>query len=321
MPTDSGSSKLGVISNVRNFVNVVREIDLTEIRTSAELAPRILVLATTEDEARQLGKVLTGDDGAPYFTPARLDAIPRTGPAYDAVVVFDPSSGDPLPRISEALRAKELQLPVVRFAGREASDNDAVDRLRQDLVTRAIERAPAFGRFIPSFRAAAVKAVVDETARANAQFALISNVPSVIPVIGSLMAVGADMLVLTKNQVVMIYKIAAVHDRELRDQWQIFREVLPVVGAGFFWRTLAREAASFLPLLIGTLPKVGVAFIGTVVAGYGADFYYRYGRKPTRAQMRGFYEQAAETLKRVPLSLPNRSSNGVAAASKEQTAA
>jgi hypothetical protein len=108
----------------------------------------------------------------------------------------------------------------------------------------------------------------------------------------------------------MIYKIAAIHDRQLRDQWQILREVLPVVGVGFFWRTLAREAASFLPLLIGTLPKVGVAYVGTVVAGRGADFYYRYGKKPTRGQMKDFYQQAADALKRVPLQLPRRSSNG-----------
>lgn len=310
MPNKIGGSKLGVVSNVKNFVSVVREIDLSDIRTNAELAPRILVLAPSDDEAWQLGKLITGDDGSPYFTPARLDAVPRTGPAYDAVVVFDPSSGNPLPAIEEKLRAKELQLPVLRFPGESANDTEAAEQIRNAITVNAIERAPAFGRFIKVFRPAAVKAVVDETARANAQFALVSNVPSVIPVLGSLMAAGADMLVLTKNQVMMIYKIAAIHDRELRDQWQILREVVPVVGAGFVWRSLAREAASFLPLLIGTLPKVGVAYAGTVVAGRGADYYYRYGKKPTKAQMSVFYQQAADALKKIPLPLPNRSSNG-----------
>ena len=320
MPGKSGGSKLGVVSNVRNFVNVVREIDLTEIRTNAELAPRILVLAPTDDDAWQLGKLITGDDGSPYFTPARLDAVPRTGPAYDAVVVFDPSSSNPVPAVVDQLRAKELQLPVLQFSGTTVHDRDAAESVRQAITVNAIDRAPAFGRFIPSFRSAAVKAVVDETARANAQFALVSNAPSIIPIIGSMVAAGADMLVLTKNQVMMIYKVAAIHDRELRDQWQILREVVPVVGAGFFWRTLAREAASFLPLLIGTLPKVGVAYVGTVVAGRGADYYYRYGKKPTKAQMREFYQQAADTLKRIPLPLPNRSANGTEPA-KDQPAA
>src|SRR5262249_50706638 len=82
-----------------------------------------------------------------------------------------------------------------------------------------------------------VQGVIDETARANAKFALVSSLPGAIPIIGSLMAAGADMLILTKNQVVMVFKIAAIHDRDIHDQWQILREITPVVGAGFFWRT------------------------------------------------------------------------------------
>src|SRR5262249_5184287 len=109
-----------------------------------------------------------------------------------------------------------------------------------------------------------------------------------------------------KNQVMMVFKIAAIHDRDIRDHWRILREIIPVVGAGFFWRTLAREAESFLPLLIGTLPKVAVAYTGTVVAGRGADLYYRSGRKPDREQLREMYNQAAESLKRVPNPLSRR---------------
>jgi uncharacterized protein (DUF697 family) len=305
------SSKLGMIGSVRNFVNVVREIDLDEVRANAEMAPRLLVLAPSEEDAEKLAELLVGTPRSPYVYAARLDAPPRTGHAFDAVVAFDPSEADPIPRVAEALRARELQLPIVAFGGRDVSDEAAAEMAREAIVVRALERAPAFGRHIPAFRPAAVKAVVDETARANAQFALVSNIPSIIPVIGSLMAAGTDMLVLTKNQVMMIYKIAAIHDRDLHDQRKILGEVAPVVGAGFFWRTLAREAASFLPLLIGTLPKVGVAYVGTVVAGRAADFFYRYGQKPNKQQMREIYQQATDALKRVPLLLPGRSgSNG-----------
>ena len=307
----ASSSKLGKIGSVRSFVNVVREIDLEEVRAQAEMAPRLLVLAPSEEEAEKLAERLVGTSRSPYVYAARLDALPRGGQAFDAVVTFDPAGTDPVTRVTEALRARELQLPVVAFGSRDVDDAAAAELAREAIAARTPERAPALGRHIPAFRPAAVKALIDETARANAQFALISNVPSVIPIVGGLMAAGTDMLVLTKNQVMMIYKIAAVHDRDLRDRWNILREVAPVVGAGFFWRTLAREAASFLPLLIGTLPKVGVAYVGTVVAGRGADFYYRYGRKPTRQQMREIYKQAADALKRVPLSLPGRSeSNG-----------
>jgi hypothetical protein len=94
----------------------------------------------------------------------------------------------------------------------------------------------------------------------------------------------------------------------LSDQWRIMRELLPVVGAGFLWRTLAREAVSFLPMMAGTVPKVAIAYTGTVAAGRGADFYYRFGKKPNKEQLKEFYAQAADSLKKLPL--PINRSNG-----------
>jgi hypothetical protein len=301
------SSKLGMFGSFRSFVNVVREINLDELRANAEMAPRLLVTAPIEADAAAIAEGLAGGLGSPFVVTARLDALPRSGQAFDAVVVYDPASSGALARVTGTLRAKELDLPVISFNGRSTGDGTAIELAREEIAAAVPDRATSFGRHIPAFRPAAVKAVVDQTARANAQFALVSNVPSAIPIVGSLMAAGADMLVLTKNQALLIFKIAAIHNRDLHDQWRILREMMPVVGAGFFWRTLAREAASFLPLLIGMLPKLGIAYIGTVVAGRGADFYYRFGKKPTRNQMREFYRQAADSLKRVSLPIPGRS--------------
>jgi uncharacterized protein (DUF697 family) len=238
--------------------------------------------------------------------------MPGSADPYDAVVVFDPNTLDRAGRVKGALNAGSLNVPVVTFAGKDTRDAAAADAVRESIVAQAPDRAPSLGRHIPAFRPAAVSALIAETARANAQFALVSNLPAAIPVLGAFAAAGADMLILTKNQVMLVYKIAACYDRDLRDHWGILREVAPVVGAGFFWRTLAREAASFLPLLIGTLPKVAVAYIGTEVAGRGADFYYRYGRKPTREQMRVIYRQAADAMKKLPVSLPGNSANDAA---------
>jgi uncharacterized protein (DUF697 family) len=294
------SSRFGKLGGVRSFVSVIREVNFEEVRASAELAPRLLVLAPTEAEAEEIGDALAGISHSPYVFPATLDAFPRSGDAYDAVVVFDPTTPDRATRVGNSLRARELKLPVVSYVADHAEDVGVAERVREAIVAQALDRAPALGRHIPAFRPAAVKAIIDETARANAQFAAVANLPSIVPVFGSLMSAGADMLVLTKNQAMMIYKLAACHDRDLRDQWRIIWEVVPVVGAGFFWRSLAREAASFLPVLIGTLPKVGVAYVGTVVAGRGADLYYRSGKKPNRTQMQAIYRQAVEAMKRLP---------------------
>jgi uncharacterized protein (DUF697 family) len=121
-------------------------------------------------------------------------------------------------------------------------------------------------------------------------------VPSVIPIFGSLATVGADFFVLTKNQLLLIFKIAAIHGEEIHDSTRIFREMVPVVGAGFFWRTVAREAAAMVPMMGGAVPKVAIAYTGTMAIGRAADFYYTTGVKPSKETMKAFYQQAAESL-------------------------
>ncbi|HEV2109514.1 MAG TPA: hypothetical protein VGR16_14740, partial [Thermomicrobiales bacterium] len=90
------------------------------------------------------------------------------------------------------------------------------------------------------------------------------------------------------------------HGRDLGDQFGIIREMVPVVGAGLAWRTVAREAASFVPFAAGTIPKVAIAYVGTHSVGRAADFYYRFGRKPDRDQMKEYYKQAANRVRSLP---------------------
>jgi uncharacterized protein (DUF697 family) len=168
-------------------------------------------------------------------------------------------------------------------------------------LKRNADRAPAFGRALPVFRPAAAKQVIDETAAANAQFSLVSNLPTILPIIGNIAAAGADFIVLTKNQVMMLYKLAAVFGRDLRDQRGILQDVLPVVGVGLLWRTAARQAVTWLPFAAGTIPKLAIAYVGTMAVGRAAEFYYRTGLKPSRKQMDQFIRQAAELLRQIDL--------------------
>ncbi|MER3436994.1 MAG: hypothetical protein C4346_04975, partial [Chloroflexota bacterium] len=280
--TRAGKGALGAIGSVRNFVHVLKEIRFDEIRESAEQVPSLLVLAPLYTDAEAVAQVLAGENHRAQVESARLDGNPRLVGGYDAVVIF---SEDFVTTISTA----GANVAVVGFSGTDPRSLRAARETREAILTRTPERAAAFGRHIPAFRAAAVEAIINETARANAQFALVSNIPAMIPLVGSLASAGADFIVLTKNQMMMMYKIAAAHDQDLRDQIKVLRELLPVVGAGLFWRTVARELASFLPFAAGTIPKVAIAYTGTVVAGRAADFYYRAGRKPTREQMRAYY--------------------------------
>jgi uncharacterized protein (DUF697 family) len=239
---------------------------------------------------------VTGPEGQFSTVIRAVDQPMEPIERVDAAIVWDPERTGAGSRVAEALRYLSPPVPIVRFAGPGPDDRDAVDRLRADIMKRNAERAPAFGRALPAFRAAAAKQVIDETSAANAQFALVSNIPALLPVIGNLAAAGADFIILTKNQVMMLYKLAAVFGRDLRDQRTILQDVLPVVGAGLLWRTAARQAVTWLPFAAGTIPKLAIAYLGTMAVGRGAEFYYRTGLKPTRSQMDQFGRQAAERL-------------------------
>jgi uncharacterized protein (DUF697 family) len=188
--------------------------------------------------------------------------------------------------------------PIFRHGGAGAHEEARIDALRLEIARRMGDRTTAIGRAFPAMRAAAAKVTIDETAVANAQFALVSNIPAILPIIGGFAAAGADFIVLTKNQVMMIYKLAAIYGRDLNQQTKIIQEIAPVVGVGFAWRTIAREAAGFLPFAAGTVPKVAVAYAGTAVAGRAAEFYYRTNRKPSQEQMKQYAQQARDSMMR-----------------------
>jgi len=214
------------------------------------------------------------------------------------VAVHDPLNTGAAQRLKVNVPG-ELQGPAI-VNSNVPFDQAEARRVRQQLAESLGERAVAFARIYPAFRPAVVAGIVNETSTANAQFAFVSNIPALIPVVGGFLSAGADMILLTKNQLMMVYKIAAASGRNLDDQHAIIRELIPVIGTGFLWRTMAREAASFLPLAAGAIPKVAIAFTGTYALGRAAEMFYRFGKKPTKEQRAEFYAQARELLMKLP---------------------
>ena len=297
-PVKTSPAALG---NVRNFVNVLREISFEEVRDQAETMPQVLVLGASAAAARELGLALTGGAGELAITARDLATPPTDLDRFDAIVVSDPLQTGLARTLRDRQMAANGVSTVVSPEGPDPADPATLEALRVTIVRLNPDRAPAFGRAFPIFRPAAVKTVVNETAMANAQFALLSNIPALLPIVGGIAAASADFIVLTKNQLMMMYKLGAIYDRDLSDQFAIIQELVPVVGAGFVWRSVARGAASFLPFAAGTLPKVGVAFVGTMIVGHAADYYYRTALRPSRQQLQAFREQATELLRRIPV--------------------
>lgn len=293
----TGGGALGAVGTVRSFMNVVKDIDFDEVRERAEQMPRMLVVAADQQAADTAVRDVFGEDGANNVsTRVWNDGSSLDASAWDVIIVTDPNGTGLLEKVRKAVGSGNRD--AVFYLS--ATGNQPVEALRLEVVEMLPVLAPSLGRHFDTWRVAAVRAIIDETSKANAQFALVSNIPAVVPLLGGLVAASADALVLTKNQVMMSYKIAAAHDRDLGSQFAIIRELTPVVGAGLVWRTIAREAAAFIPFAAGTIPKVAIAFAGTMTVGRAADYFYRFGSKPSKSQMEQFMETAARLTEKLP---------------------
>ena len=129
----------------------------------------------------------------------------------------------------------------------------------------------------------AAKQLVQETAMANAQFSLLANLPAALPGIG-VAGVGADIVILTKNQVLLVYKLAALWGARLDDPRALLMEILPVVGGAFLWRTTARALLGLVPSFAAVAPKVAVAYLGTYVVGGLASAFSLKSRNARRSR-------------------------------------
>lgn len=248
------------ISTITSVVDVVREMSLADIRRNAEQPPNVVVVADDAESAATIAHGLFGTDTAEHVQVV-APGDPRI-PLADVVILATPG----------VVEAVGEVVDVARSGG--AVD---VQGTQTKLAELPSEVAIALARLHPSLRPVVARHIISSTSRANAQFALVSSASTAVPVIGNLVAAGADVIVLTKNQLLMVYKLAAVHGRDLDSRSALLLEMAPVIGAGLGWRALARAAVSLLPVMLGVIPKTAIAWTGTAAAGTAAHVYYTTG--------------------------------------------
>ena len=153
----------------------------------------------------------------------------------------------------------------------------------------------ALASCLPAFRPEIARRIVREVCRENAVFVIATALGDVIPsplspLVGIAEA-ASDTVVLTANQIRMLFMLGAVYGIPVGyiTQW---REIGSIVGAAFGWRALARELVSKIPLGGGLVPKGAVAYAGTTVIGEGLIFYYTTGRKMTRQEMQDAFKRS-----------------------------
>jgi uncharacterized protein (DUF697 family) len=154
-------------------------------------------------------------------------------------------------------------------------------RLGRDLAASLLNAVSqdwrlALARQLPAMREPVIAALVEETAQANASYSLATGLAEVVPVLTVPMNLG-DMVVLTKNQLVMSYRIALACGRD-GDPRHLIPEILGVLGGGLLFRQVARQLVGFVPVL-GLVPKVAIAYGGTYAIGRAIAAWALEGRE------------------------------------------
>lgn len=156
----------------------------------------------------------------------------------------------------------------------------------------------SLARHIPAFRPAVCSYLIYEASWQNARIAVFSSLPAVIPITAILAPAAAlgDMVVLTRNQGVLLLKLAAVYGHEA-DVKACMTELMPIVGGAFGWRAVARELVGMVPGGIGIVVKGSIAFAGTYTVGKAAAVFYSTGHALSKNRLDRIYSEAYKNTK------------------------
>ena len=221
--------------------------------------------------ARELAAVLRRE----LSRGAKPGAVREDDAPEGAGVLVYVLGGEPTEEDRRALqRARDARVPVVAVVtGRPGEEPSlpwvlATDVLRvapgegfpvpeiAEVVAARLgkEAAPLAGR-LPVLRGPVSEEIVTAFARKNAVVGAVVFIP------------GADLPVLTLNQIRMLVRLGQVHGRDTgRD---LLAESVATVAAGLGFRALARQLLDFVPVA-GWAVKSAVAYAGTRALGEAA---------------------------------------------------
>ena len=88
-----------------------------------------------------------------------------------------------------------------------------------------------------------------------------------------------DMVVLTKNQLMMCYRLALAAGRDDEPR-AMMTEIIGVLGSGVLFRQAARQLVGLIPIA-GLLPKVAISYAGTYAIGKAMVAWTTEGKQVT----------------------------------------
>lgn len=318
-------------NNLNHLWSTLTEVDTNAIRAQAKAPFRIALLGSDAGAIHALADALRTDPFSghshslpqalwPYPLPVSEGALEEAAAADLALIVLPLRQPDFTPerRAFAALRGEnpgQVVVIVHLLAAEDEADLDAArrdwrgaaevrvdletsDPLTGDLIPILLDLFPdrhvALAHHLPALRDVVAHRLINEVSVSNAGYAASTGLAEIIPVLTIPFNV-ADMVVLSKNQALLAYKIALALGKDIGVQ-EMAAELAGVLGSGFVWRELARRLVGFIPVW-GLIPKVAVAYAGTYATGMAVYTWYAYGRKLTPERLRELYAEALEAGK------------------------
>ncbi len=307
----------------RDLFRLVRNgIDVKAVHANVRKPFRFLLCGDPALIAEFRALLLSGheDGNAPLDAAACLETIlPAasivTEPSEVRVVIFLGRPGDASGADFAALRMLRVPIlavtldpesqpsgpPALPAAGTNAEyvvQAISKEALRGRVFPHIVEASKgveiAVGRRLPPLRETVAAKLTRDAANNSLKVALASAVVDHIPVVGIVLgafASAGDMVAITGIQMMLLLHIEAAYgkDPDVQRMWQL----LPVIGGGFGWRTLARELVGFVPVA-GIAIKGAIAYAGTIVVGEGVTFFLEHGRHMSKGQASQLYDRTKE---------------------------
>jgi uncharacterized protein (DUF697 family) len=312
---------MAVAADARNIFSLVRKgMDARAIHVHARKPFRFLLCGDPALIAALRALLLSGHEIVPVAAAACLETI-RTGtpfvtnPNEVRAIIFLGRPGDAAGADFDSLSV--LRVPILALTVDPAAPPSAPSTPPQpgswaQYVVPSIAREPlrsrffphlvecargveiAVGRNFPVLRETVAAKLTRDAANNALKVALASAAIDHIPLVGIVLgafASAGDMVAITGIQVMLMLHIEAAYgcDPDVGRTWQL----LPVIGGGFGWRTLARELVGFVPVA-GIAIKGAIAYAGTIVVGEGVTFFQEQGRYMTAGQAASLYERAKQ---------------------------
>jgi uncharacterized protein (DUF697 family) len=302
---------------------LISEADFEAIRRDAERPFQVLLVAGEAAEAEQLGRLLSGGDPRhPWLLPSTPEEARRRAGSglLDAALVVTPTADlePPLAAVRDLLIAARVPMVVVPLGLPEGpaalvrpgeAARAAVALLAPPAVpavsSALLAAVPsgvrlALARHLPPLRPSLFSSLIEETARANALYALTTGMAEAVPILNAPLNL-ADMIVLTKNQLVMSYRIALAAGKRGTVR-SVLGEVVSVIGGGFLFRQAGRQLVGLIPGA-GVAPKVAIAYAGTHAIGRAVAAWADEGHRLSAAAVRRFYSEAWDRARAVTRSI------------------